>query len=471
MRAATRIPVIDRLARCHVCLNWKGFVVIMARVFGQYVWAEMLGLWAFEIVGCFVIMMTTSGHLGLLTVPHRPSILHLTAANSAILAVALSLSCVAVGLYRPSAVLSTARLLPLTVAAGLSMVPLIWMLAVAETIDLRILIRHPDQLARLIVSWVALIVVTRLIYAAGVRSGLLVREVLVVGDGAGDGAGDLSEAIGPGMRSLFRIRASETTHAVAPEPLGPMRIVLSPGGLSPSALPAAWSGRFTRVFDPSTFWERHLGRIDLDGACPDGVRADALPSRAVRRALDLVVASLLLLLLAPLMAMTAVAIRFESPGPVIYRQRRIGLGGRPFTILKFRSMRNDAERDGVAVFARVGDSRTTRIGRFIRRVRIDELPQLVNVLRGEMAVVGPRPERPDFVERYRRVFPSYDLRHEVRPGLTGWAQVNSAYTASDAETREKLSYDLYYVRHRSIALDLAVMVSTVRVILFQVGSR
>ncbi len=191
----------------------------------------------------------------------------------------------------------------------------------------------------------------------------------------------------------------------------------------------------------------------------------------MRRAIDITIAGVLLFAAGPLMIVTAIAIAIGGPGPVIYRQERIGLGGRCFTILKFRSMRTDAERDGVARFAQPRDARTTMVGRFIRKVRIDELPQLINIIRGEMSIVGPRPERPEFVERYRAVIPGYDIRHAVKPGLTGWAQVNSSYTASEAETREKVSYDLYYVRRRSLALDLSIMVSTVRVILFQIGAR
>jgi lipopolysaccharide/colanic/teichoic acid biosynthesis glycosyltransferase len=155
---------------------------------------------------------------------------------------------------------------------------------------------------------------------------------------------------------------------------------------------------------------------------------------------------------------------------MLYRQERVGLHGRPFTVLKFRSMRTDAEACG-PVWAMQRDPRVTRIGSFIRLTRIDELPQLINVLRGEMSFIGPRPERPHFVAQLERALPFYRDRAQVKPGLTGWAQVNYPYGASVEDARAKLSYDLYYVKHRSLLLDLQILVATVRVVLFQRGAR
>ena len=155
---------------------------------------------------------------------------------------------------------------------------------------------------------------------------------------------------------------------------------------------------------------------------------------------------------------------------MLYRQERLGLGGRPFTLLKFRSMRMDAEQAGPA-WAASRDPRVTRIGLYLRKTRIDELPQLLNILRGEMSFIGPRPERPHFVSQLTAAIPHYELRCHVKPGLTGWAQVNYPYGASVEDARMKLSYDLYYVRNRSLLLDLLILVATVRVILFQEGAR
>jgi exopolysaccharide biosynthesis polyprenyl glycosylphosphotransferase len=217
-------------------------------------------------------------------------------------------------------------------------------------------------------------------------------------------------------------------------------------------------------------------RIELDAAVDDGMLyadrpADSRLSTAGRRVFDLIVSSVLLLLALPLMVITAVLVRLTSRGPVIYRQLRAGLLGKPFTVLKFRSMSVDAEADGRPTWAQQRDPRVTRVGSFIRSMRIDELPQLVNVLRGEMSMIGPRPERPHFVEQLARVIPLYQLRVNVKPGLTGWAQVNSPYGASVEDAREKLSYDLYYVKNRNFVMDLQILVATVRVILFRKGAR
>jgi lipopolysaccharide/colanic/teichoic acid biosynthesis glycosyltransferase len=173
----------------------------------------------------------------------------------------------------------------------------------------------------------------------------------------------------------------------------------------------------------------------------------------------------------PLMAMTALAIKIDGPGPVLYRQQRVGRFDRTFTLFKFRSMIADAEASGYPRWAQKQDPRVTRIGRFIRATRIDELPQLANVIRGEMSLVGPRPERPHFVEQLTRAIPFYRQRAYVKPGLTGWAQVNFPYGASVEDAREKLAYDLYYVKHRTIMLDLIILMSTIRVVLSREGAR
>jgi lipopolysaccharide/colanic/teichoic acid biosynthesis glycosyltransferase len=169
--------------------------------------------------------------------------------------------------------------------------------------------------------------------------------------------------------------------------------------------------------------------------------------------------------------MVAVAILATSRGPVFYRQERVGLAGRTFSIIKFRSMRVDAEQDGIARFASRNDDRVTRVGRFLRKTRIDELPQLLNVLAGDMSIVGPRPERPVFVERFKQALSLYDMRHRVKPGITGWAQVKDAYATSEAETLRKLSRDLYYIKRGSLFMDLEIIARTVVVIMLCRGSR
>jgi len=216
------------------------------------------------------------------------------------------------------------------------------------------------------------------------------------------------------------------------------------------------------------------GAVDLQRVCgrafAERCAGRGSFDRALKRGADVIFATSLLVLSLPLLILAALAIWLESPGPILYRQTRIGAHGAPFQILKFRSMREDAEADG-ARWAEIDDRRVTRVGRVIRRFRIDEIPQAVNVLAGEMSFVGPRPERPEFVDLLRREIPNYDLRHLVKPGLTGWAQVKCAYGASVADARRKLQYDLYYLQHDGPMLDLKVALMTVRVVLFGLGAR
>ena len=191
----------------------------------------------------------------------------------------------------------------------------------------------------------------------------------------------------------------------------------------------------------------------------------------VKRFFDLLASAAMLMLMSPVMLATALAIYLESGGPIIFRQERIGRSGRSFWLLKFRSMRTDAEKDGTPQWAALNDPRVTSVGRFIRRTHIDELPQLINVLKGEMSFVGPRPERPFFVSQLTESIPFYCARHSVNPGVTGWAQVRAAYGASEEDSKLKLEYDLYYVKHQTLWLDIVVLAETVRVVLFGEGAR
>jgi sugar transferase (PEP-CTERM system associated) len=189
----------------------------------------------------------------------------------------------------------------------------------------------------------------------------------------------------------------------------------------------------------------------------------------LKRAFDIVSSMVLLTLLSPVMLLAMIAIKLDSRGPAIYRQERVGLGGRSFMCTKFRSMRVDAEHDGVARWASKDDPRITRIGSFLRKSRIDELPQLWSVFTGEMSLVGPRPERPSFVEELKEQIPFYEIRHTVKPGITGWAQVRYQYGASLDDARRKHQFDLYYVKNNSLLLDLLVIIETVSVIAFREG--
>jgi exopolysaccharide biosynthesis polyprenyl glycosylphosphotransferase len=191
----------------------------------------------------------------------------------------------------------------------------------------------------------------------------------------------------------------------------------------------------------------------------------------LKRAADFTVSLAFLAAVLPLTLLVAMAIKLESKGPVFYRQERVGLNGRIFRVWKFRSMRIDAEKDGVPRWASAKDNRVTRVGRFIRATRIDEIPQIINVLEGDMSFIGPRPERPYFVQQLRREMPYYDLRHRVKPGITGWAQVNYRYGESIEDARQKLAFDLYYVKNNDFFLDLTILVQTVRVVLFAHGAQ
>jgi exopolysaccharide biosynthesis polyprenyl glycosylphosphotransferase len=191
----------------------------------------------------------------------------------------------------------------------------------------------------------------------------------------------------------------------------------------------------------------------------------------VKRTFDLLAALFLLVLTAPIMLLAAIAIALESGAPIIYRQERVGARGEKFMLLKFRSMVRDAEQNGEAQWAAVNDVRVTRVGRLLRRMRIDELPQFVNVLKGEMSFVGPRPERPCFVEELSEKVPFYAVRHSVKPGITGWAQVRCSYGASVEDAVRKLQFDIYYVKNHTFFLDLLILLETVRVVLFGEGAR
>jgi sugar transferase (PEP-CTERM system associated) len=229
------------------------------------------------------------------------------------------------------------------------------------------------------------------------------------------------------------------------------------------------------VEEVTTTYERMTGKILIDDLRPswlifsDGFRVSRL-TRWLKRGIDLTLSLLLAIVSLPFMLVTAVAIALESGFPVLYRQERVGENGRPFTLYKFRSMRLDAEKGGTPIWARDGDDRVTRIGRFIRKTRFDELPQLWNVARGDMSFVGPRPERPFFVAELAKEIPFYQQRHAVKPGLTGWAQVKYRYGSSIEDATEKLRYDLYYIKHLSIVFDLTIVADTVKVVLFRKGA-
>ena len=230
------------------------------------------------------------------------------------------------------------------------------------------------------------------------------------------------------------------------------------------------------VIDYLNFWEREFSQIDVSHvgagtlAFTGGFQFNRR-RRVLKRVADFTVSLLFLAAVFPITLLVAIAIKLESRGPVFYRQERVGLNGQIFRVWKFRSMRTDAEKDGVPRWASAKDNRVTRVGKFIRATRIDEIPQIINVLEGDMSFIGPRPERPYFVQQLRREMPYYDLRHRVKPGITGWAQVNYRYGELIEDARQKLAFDLYYVKNNDVFLDLTILVQTVRVIVFAHGAQ
>jgi len=247
------------------------------------------------------------------------------------------------------------------------------------------------------------------------------------------------------------------------------------GGMPVRALLAA---RLSGVLieDATSLLEKINGKIDVDHLYPsalifsEGFRLN-YSFLLIRRIISFLVALIVLIICLPLIPIIGLAVKFSSPGPVFFRQQRVGQKNAVFTLYKFRTMRRDAEEQTGAVWAGKNDPRVTRVGGFLRRARLDEIPQLWNVLKGDMGFVGPRPERPEFVQWLSSKIPYYHMRHIIRPGVTGWAQVRYQYGASFEEAKEKLAYDLYYIKHMSLALDLFVMFESIKTIILRRGAQ
>jgi sugar transferase (PEP-CTERM system associated) len=456
----------------------------MARSFGRYLSLEMVLLCLAELFLSFLIIyaMLVSAPVSELP-PAGPgwflSVRSETANLAAVLAFTIGATSVAIGLYRPELCLERRRLVFYAALAGVVAFPAI--LLVSQTLQIQLSHYYLLWTLKVLLAWLGCLVISRWVFAIAVRHRLFVRSVVVVGHGARaerlaamlDGQrGRLFELAGvfdpkrtDGLPTTFRNRKIWSVVVAADE--------LDPVSLD-RLLPCKLAG--LRVFEDVIFWERHLGRIDLANTDRNwilyaGGFSPGPTAAAIRRAGDLILSIAFLACTLPLMLVVAALIKLDSEGPVLYRQERVGLHGRVFTLLKFRSMRTDAEAGGKPRWALRNDPRITRVGNVIRATRIDELPQLLNVVRGEMSFIGPRPERPEFVAELARIIPLYHDRAYVKPGITGWAQVNFPYGASVEDARQKLSYEIFYVKNRSLLLDLLILVSTVRVILFQEGAR
>ena len=326
-----------------------------------------------------------------------------------------------------------------------------------------------------------------------------VRRVLIVG--AGGGGHELARQLGSISSSSFvclglvEDESSENGDSIedetdAPAVLGPLsemteilrrhqpHLVVFAGNRrddTMSKLLDACPADF-KVLSLPDFYEHAFGFVPIDHLSPmwfmSVLHLYRRPyPRTVKKAFDLIVATTILVVCLPLLLAIALLVRASGPGPIIYRQQRVGEAGQPFEILKFRTMIQDAEQPGLAIWATPNDTRVTRIGRQLRRTRLDELPQLWNVLRGEMSVVGPRPERPEFISSLEQVVPHWTRRNLVKPGITGWAQVRVGYTSDSVSAIDKLSYDLYYLKHQSLLLDLAIAAKTGAILFSGSGSR
>lgn len=439
----------------------------MAFILGRHVSLQMFALWAVEAALSFALTYALLVAEAVSGVPQAHA-----ADNALALALTVSATALAIGLYRPEVLHRTRRLLLDTGVAGIIAFPAVLLVSHLLGLSTDDLLGH-DTLwpLKLLTAWIGLLFATRLALRVAVRLHLVTRRVLVLDPGGGHATvaalrtqrDGLLELVGAAsaLPSLTRLRRARIRE-----------IVLGNGVALSQADASLLEDAGIGVRSAAWFWERRLRRVDIEQVPADWFEAVAEVPRglAVARVFDVLVSLSLLVLTLPLMLLTALLIRLDSPGPVLYRQERVGLGGTSFTLLKFRSMRADAEQRG-PTWAKAKDPRVTRVGQVIRKVRIDELPQLLNVLRGEMSFVGPRPERPHFVEQLAAVIPHYRERSRVKPGVTGWAQVNYPYGASIEDARMKLSYDLYYVRNRSLLLDVLILVATVRVILFQEGAR
>jgi exopolysaccharide biosynthesis polyprenyl glycosylphosphotransferase len=404
------------------------------------------------------------------------------------------------GLYRSSAITDFHNLLTKSLLVvffgGLAAVMLYWADTpagvTAEFVRERIGVGRSELVVAVIavpLAWLGCLVVTQVIVTTAIRHRLFFRRILIIV--SPDDLGRFETFIANGRSrqfeeiQLIKVPGQEHGDGMVAQLIqeisqGDRLWVVVPATGSSRPLPAsvilALRLRGVRVLSEAAFWEHERCSIDVDGADESwvfdhGAFRHGRAARIAKRTLDLGVAIALIALTFPLMVLVSILIKLESRGPCLYRQERVGLHGRLFVIYKFRSMREDAEALGIPQWASVGDPRVTRVGRIIRYTRIDELPQLFNVLRGDMSVIGPRPERPYFVDQLVAQVPFYAQRHCVKPGITGWAQINAPYGSSLDDARDKLRYDLYYAKNRGFLLDLWILVCTVQVVLFRQGAR
>lgn len=461
----------------------------MIRLFKMYIPNAVLVLVLLDFA-----LLLTAGELGWQLRAHQIGIdagdLTQRKAPLALFALLVQTAMVAVGVYGSDALRSmryaTARLL-VAISIGIIALSVVYFLLPGHTLW------RSNLLYAMFIA-MALLVLVRLLLGGLLGSAAFRRRVLVLGAGQrAQRLKTLGERPEAGFNIVGYVRMSDNPPVIEEsiargaihnltrhvENLSVSEVVLALEERR-NALPLKDLLRIkttgVHVSDFSTFLERETGRVDLDTVNPswlifsDGFSSGRMVSSAMKRVFDVCASLLLLVLTAPVIALFAVIVKLDSRGPAFFRQTRVGLYGEPFNLVKLRSMRIDAEANG-AQWAAKQDPRVTRVGRFIRKLRIDELPQTWTVLKGDMSFVGPRPERPEFVADLEEQLPFYAERHMVKPGITGWAQINYPYGASIEDSRHKLEYDLYYAKNYSPFLDLLILLQTLRVVLWNEGAR
>lgn len=458
----------------------------MVRVFGHYIRPAAIVNVALD----FVLIVGIVMGVNLVNAEGVKAQMFPTVAHAFSLATCVLLVNTASGCYRPALDRSFTQSCTRVIIAAFIAVPVAFLIVEALSSG----VPSPGVTAAALVG-IAAVMAYRL-YAAHVAHTKATTRVAILGtDELAHAVGDAIMAADPRAEVVGYIRsvnqpASEGRSTGPNELTGPLsataqrlkvdEIVVALGERRGGGMPLRelldCRTRGIRVSDLPTYFEKMLGQIRIDYVNAswlvfgDGFDQSTFRT-ATKRCFDVLSAVVLLVVTLPVMLLTCLAIVAESGRPVFYRQQRVGLNGRLFDVLKFRSMCQDAEKDDAPQWASVGDDRVTRVGRVIRFLRIDELPQLFNVLKGEMSMVGPRPERPYFVEQLTREIPYYAVRHSVKPGLTGWAQVRYHYGATVKDSQAKLQYDLYYVKNHTPFLDLVVLFETVGVVLTGKGAR
>ncbi len=466
----------------------------MIRLFRHYVPQSLMWLGAAELLvlvcACYIALFLTLENYGLGLAQANPQIQSLYAL---VFIGVMLFSLFATGLYQ------------LRIAGNLrsTMIRLTVSLLIGAALTGGILVATPANWATPDIAGICLatallgLVGTRLVFYSIVDTQALQHQVLVIG--AGRRAAQLATEIhesrirGVGICGFVpvngeKIQKVNSNDVIVPDrdicslvaELGVDEIIVALDerrGALPAEQILGCKMNGTKVTELLDFIERHTGAISIDSLQPSSlIFCDGFSRAAMgnwrKRTFDLLVSTLLLVIALPVMVVTLLAIWLECGGreSAFYRQVRVGKHGQPFQVLKFRSMCSGAEKEG-AQWATANDSRVTRVGRFIRQTRIDELPQLLNVFRGEMSFVGPRPERPEFVDNLKTSIPFYDIRHQTLPGITGWAQVCYPYGASVDDARRKLQYDLYYMKNHSLFLDLTILFQTIQVCLWRQGAR